>query len=288
MNSRLFNILFRVERILVSKITDKGADMKRTNPSGFLCGLCHPFLFVSFLLTGLAQITLSFRPLNPTNRSILMKKTSILFFTVILFAVTARAETLAGWNFWGNTLAQSTSVTANAAVQDASLAGIVALSRGAGITATTIPSTHTNTWHCRNRSASLASAITENSYITFTLTPEVNMAVTVTNFSWVGSYGTSQATGTLFSAAGGFSAGNQIGEAAMTSGSVTAPQENVIPVAPAVTFTNATEFRIYITGNDVTAPERFGDSDTDWGNTCLQVQGTAETTLPTGTMIFIR
>jgi hypothetical protein len=70
-------------------------------------------------------------------------------------------------------------------------------------------------------------------------------------------------------------------------GSATAPALCNIPVSGGVTFTNATEFRIYFTsGSASTANIRYGDSDTDLGDTCILVQGTAETTLPAGTTVI--
>jgi hypothetical protein len=204
-------------------------------------------------------------------------KIAITMATLLLAAGAARAETLAGWNFWGLTTTTATSLTQQATAQSSGLQGTVTLSFGAGVANTGAgASPSLNAWWWRNRSASLAAALTANRYITFTLTPAPGNTITVTNFSCWGSRATAVATGTLFSAVGGFSEGGQIGEAALAVASAPSPAQSVISAGAGVSFTAAQEFRLYLTGNNASAGGRFGDSDTDLGDVCILVEGTAE------------
>lgn len=216
-----------------------------------------------------------------------MKKWTIVLFTVSLLTAGAQAETLAGWNFYGLIGDTSISVTQQATAVHANISPVVA-SLGAGQNTGGATGGITNQWNTRGRALTLEGAIQTNVYLTFTITPQANFEVTVTNVSYIASYSTRIATGTLFSAAGGFTPGDQVAEGVPPSvGSATAPALCTIPVPGGVTITNSTEFRIYFTSESAsTATIRYGDFDTDLGDTCILIEGTAETTLPAGTTVI--
>jgi hypothetical protein len=217
-----------------------------------------------------------------------MKKIALLFFAASLPALPVQAETLAGWNFYGLIGATSTAATQNATASHVNI-GPVTASLGAGQNTGGATGGITNQWNTRGRAVTLNGAIITNTYLTLTITPAAHYEVTVTNVSYRASYSTSIATGTLFSAIGGFTAGSQINEGVPSGvGSATAPVLCNIPVPGGVTFTNATAFRIYFTsGSASTASIRYGDNDTDLGDTCIYVQGEVQTTLPAGTTVII-
>jgi hypothetical protein len=217
-----------------------------------------------------------------------MNKKILCFFAAGLLASGTQAETLAGWNFYGLIGATSTAATQNATATHMNI-GPVTASLGAGQNTGGATGGITNQWNTRGRAVTLNGAILTNTYLTFTITPAANYEVTVTNVSYRASYSTSIATGTLFSSLGGFTEGSQINEGAPSSvGSATAPALCNIPVPGGVTFTNTTAFRIYFTsGSASTASIRYGDSDTDIGNTCILAEGFTQTTLPAGTTVII-
>lgn len=218
-----------------------------------------------------------------------MKKTAILACSIALFTAPIYAETLAGWNFYGLIGSTSTSLTQTATASHMNIIPTVA-SLGAGQNTGAAGSGGiTNQWNTRGRALTLNGAINTNTYLSFTIVPHANFEVIITNVSYMATYSTRIATGTLFSAIGGFTLGNQISEGAPPSvGSATVPALCNIPISGGLTFTNATEFRIYFTSESAsTATIRYGDSDSDLGDTCILVQGTAKTTLPAGTTVII-
>lgn len=217
-----------------------------------------------------------------------MNKKILCFFAAGLLASGAQAETLAGWNFYGLIGATSTAAVQAATAVHMNI-GPVTASLGAGQNTGGATGGITNQWNTRGRAVTLNGAILTNTCLTFTITPDEHFEVTVTNVSFLAAYSTSIATGTLFSSVGGFTEGNQINEGApSTVGSATVPALCTIPVPGGTTFTNATSFRIYFTsGSSSSAFVRYGDSDTDRGDTCIRVEGFVKTTLPAGTTVII-
>lgn len=216
-----------------------------------------------------------------------MKKYALQLFALSILALGAQGETLAGWNFYGLIGDTSISPTQQATTVHANIGPVVA-SLGAGQNTGGATGGIPNQWNTRGRAITLEGAIQTNTYMTFTITPQVNFAVTVTNVSYIASYSTRVATGTLFSAVSGFTLGDQVAEGVPPSvGSATSPALCTIPVPGGVTITNSTEFRIYFTSTSAsTATIRYGDSDTDIGNTCILIEGTSETTQTKGTTII--
>lgn len=216
-----------------------------------------------------------------------MKKHVLIFFTATLLIAPCQAETLAGWNFYGLIGDTSISVTQQATAVHANIGPVVA-SLGAGQNTGGATGGIPNQWNTRGRALTLEGAIQTNVYMTFTITPQANFEVTVTNVSYIASYSTRVATGTLFSAIGGFNLGDQINEGVPPSvGSATVPSLCNIPIQGGLTFTTATEFRIYFTSTSAsTATIRYGDNDSDLGDTCILIQGTSKTTLSAGTTVI--
>jgi len=206
-----------------------------------------------------------------------MKRT-ILSLLILGSLAEAQAETLAAWNFNGTaTTAGSHYSPTNARTQHANLTGTVQLSTNSGVNLGTLA---TNSWSVRNvTETSLANAIAADDYIALTLTPQNGYQITITNVQ-IKAYrgGTASINVALFSAAGGFSAGNEIGTGTITGNA--SGSANTLTLAVNIPNRSAaTTFRIYMYGSSgANIPLHYYSSSSS--SDAVTVQGTVASALP--------
>lgn len=191
------------------------------------------------------------------------------------FAVTAQASNIIEWNFTGltggsgGTSVSTTTFASTTANTD--LVTPINLVKGSGLGT---PGTGTvNTWQFNGAGeTSLASALTANDYMSFTITPDEGFKFSVDSISLLGSRGgQTNVSVALFSSVGGFTAVNQLGMTQLiTSTTIGSPTTISFASLGLTDLTSSTEFRLYFWGTtnpDASTPSnavgvRLGDSDT--------------------------
>lgn len=206
------------------------------------------------------------------------KKWLVGFFSALLFVSVVKADVLAAWNFFGNTAPESAwpvqvpdDVHADVSVSSTSLGA--GLYQSVGIT---------NTWILRGLSeTSLVAAVAADDYFSFSITPNLDHQVTITNLSFYAARNSSLSpTVTLMTSVDGFTDADAISSVSITVNNPASPGLYELSGLN-LSFSAETEVRIYLHGTSAEGnPVWFGDSDTDLGNTSLNVEGTVTQYVP--------